>query len=267
MTKKPAKHKQYERDAASVLTQLLEMQGASSVTTVCNAAVVTIEPTQVSEVDILSKYEKNGQREQLAVECKHHKRPVSKTIYGSFRGMLADLKEAHSAMMISPNGYQKGATKLALANSIALCVFTEAKPEFFTDREVPEIDAICDAYYYYGDKVQLFFEKLPAEKLADIRKYCLSTDERQIMMKKESGAEFCLADVYRQIAFSFAGINRKRKVTSYEFTVHTEMQIPGSGSYKIMRLRGVFSHIRFQVSEFTTKFNTYLQTNRRKMFS
>jgi restriction system protein len=70
------------------------------------------------EIDAHAKFEALGAEFLVLVECKRHKKPVSRDMVLALKGKLAALA-AHKGMMFSTSGFQSGALEFAQAQGLA----------------------------------------------------------------------------------------------------------------------------------------------------
>ena len=80
-------------------------------------------------VDVFAHKKVKRLSETVIVECKYWARPVTKSTVHSFRTIIGDYG-ANLGLIISKNGFQKGAFKAAQSSNILLLTFNEFQMEF-----------------------------------------------------------------------------------------------------------------------------------------
>lgn len=240
MKTKTRKDREFEEKSEVVLTQVLAIRGATDIQTKRNAAVETIVPGQNTEIDVVAEYVQNGKPVRLAVECKHHGRPVSKTIYAGFRGALADLKHPPAAMMVSKAGFQKGAGVLARANSISLAVLAEAHPKFFVNQEIPKVEAQAIYVHNQARDVKLDCTLQSEWHFETLRQFVASASNDEIILETEEGVTLSFSQVYREAFLIRTDENLNREISVFEFKSPTFLLIPDLGKVRVAKFWGVF---------------------------
>ncbi|MBS1719049.1 MAG: restriction endonuclease [Armatimonadetes bacterium] len=121
---KPAKltHEEFE---LQVIAWLQEASGGLSECSIFHRAIVSGDGGEY-ELDGLVEFSVlGGAKIRVAVECKHHTRPVSRDLVLNLDGRRHDIG-AHKAILFSTSGFQSGAVKIAKAREIALVIVAES---------------------------------------------------------------------------------------------------------------------------------------------
>ncbi len=113
------------------------------------------------EIDLSIELTIQGMNMIIVIECKQHKRKIGSDVVRQFLSLIDDIK-ANKGLIVSEQGFQRGAIKLANHHSIALATFNNyIYTPFIGDPELINIYK-KRIYEYVGDqKVNNFQVSLP----------------------------------------------------------------------------------------------------------
>jgi hypothetical protein len=78
-----------------------------------------------SEIDVLIELTCNGYNFNIAIECKDHNRPIEKSVIDAFNSKCALLETINKKIVVSSNGFQKGAKYSAKRFNIELYTLSD----------------------------------------------------------------------------------------------------------------------------------------------
>lgn len=100
----------YEKFTQEIYQELINARGIT--TNVEHNVKLIGNSGQKHQIDVYWEYEVSGVLHKVAIECKNYNRKLSVDKVNAFRGVLADLTDV-KGIMITQNGYQPGAKKIA----------------------------------------------------------------------------------------------------------------------------------------------------------
>lgn len=106
-----------EKDVQRVYSFLLNMQDEGVL--VGNRVYITGKCGGKHEIDVYYEFSRAGIRHRVAIECKDWAKPVSKGQIQEFESKLRDIGNI-TGVVVSKNGYQSGADRIAKHNDILL---------------------------------------------------------------------------------------------------------------------------------------------------
>ncbi len=138
------------------------------------------------QIDVYWEFEFGGLKYKTVIQAKDHAQNINMGMIDTFRSVLLDLPVQPRGIMITTNGLQSGALKLANAHGIGIYELRSASSSDFPNGVVPALEIFVDAFHKEILKARLQATKDLEQNAQEFQSYC-SGDPSSIYILDQHG--------------------------------------------------------------------------------
>lgn len=138
------------------------------------------------QIDVYWEFEFGGLKYKTVIQAKDHAQKINMGMIDTFRSVLLDLPGQPRGIMITTNGLQSGALKLANAYGIGIYELRSASSSDFPNGIVPALEIFVDAFHKEILKARLHATKDLEQNAREFQSYC-SGDPSSIYILDQHG--------------------------------------------------------------------------------